>query len=145
MDSEPMQQKRKRSLSVQILEDGDEPPAKKISASAASKPGVGRPPDEVMAQLMIKHSQPHPTKHGLTSVSWECVATDCTAIRQGNPCLNRALKHASSCRALARSHPSLYQLAINESSDNSLGATLTELRRKRISARSLGIWISNSF
>jgi hypothetical protein len=56
--------------------------------------------------------------------SWGCVASGCTFLRQGNAQLERALKHATTCKILQADHVELWQQAIQESGDNSLGARL---------------------
>jgi hypothetical protein len=72
-----------------------------------------------MSRLVIKYRDEDSQKS-----SWGCVASGCTFLRQGNAQLERALKHATTCKILQADHVELWRQAIQESGDNSLGARL---------------------
>jgi hypothetical protein len=74
-----------------------------------------------MSRLIVKY-QDEDSKKG----SWGCVAqaSGCTFLRQGNAQLERALKHATTCKILQANHTELWREAIQESGQNSLGARL---------------------
>lgn len=56
--------------------------------------------------------------------SWKCVA--CPTVRQGNAQLEHILKHALSCKALREFDAQLWQDALEESRQGSLGAIIAD-------------------
>ncbi|KAG2088925.1 uncharacterized protein F5147DRAFT_841227 [Suillus discolor] len=72
--------------------------------------GAGRNPIDIMSRLVIKYHDEDSQKN-----SWGCVASGCTFLRQGNAQLERALKHATTCKILQADHVELWRQAIQES------------------------------
>ena len=72
-----------------------------------------------MSRLVIKYYNDMTQKN-----SWGCVVPDCNFIRQGNAQLDRALKHATTCDLLQDYDKDLWNEALDESGQGSLGARI---------------------
>ncbi|KAL0951813.1 hypothetical protein HGRIS_008480 [Hohenbuehelia grisea] len=133
-DSAP---KRPRSLSLEFVEERI---TKRTNTGKQIKRAVrGRPCDPLMARLTVKMPSPSPRSDssGLAKVNWACTAVEhCGHLRAGFPNLDRVLKHAANCTALAKHYPDLHREAIQASKEESLGYQLEQANQTSTSSSS---------
>ena len=102
-----------------LIADGLQKSTQPIPRTFVSKvSGPGRNPNMLAAQLVVKYVDED------NKALWRCVADGCNHSRRGNAQLDRILRHSTNCKYLRESNQSLWQEALMESRNGSLGAQL---------------------
>ena len=65
-------------------------------------------------------------EHPAHDQTWRCIAPSCTTVHQGNAAFDRVLKHAVTCKSLQAFNADLWQEALDQSGQGSLGATVED-------------------